>query len=360
MSYYLAARKALLELHEAVDGFAATLHGLTLAHVESWWPDLTYWQPAQVSSFGDYLLSFGHEAARHLDRIRQAWSRCGLVPVAAGGVAGTTVPLSRTSTLRRLGLTGPATTSRDAMWSVDGLLDVVFAAQQATLTASRLAEDYLLFATEPFGYLRLHDSYCRASVYLPQKRNPYALSVVRGSCAVVTGRAAGVVAAVGTGSAQTDNWIYNYGETLEAVELASQMSALITEVAGRASFDTARMADRAPDGFTEPPVWRRPAVAGRPTRRRPRRRGPALAGAGPQSGRGRGAQTGLRVCPPAARPPGPAADLAAGRSARGGRGHRAARGTGADSQRSGRRLADRVTSHHTDNGGSAHERAQDA
>jgi argininosuccinate lyase len=137
------------------------------------------------------------------------------------------------------------------MWSVDGMLDVVFAAQQATLTASRLAEDFLLFATEPFGYLRLHDSHCRASVYLPQKRNPYALSVVRGGCAVVSGRAAGVVAAVGTGSAQTDNWIYNYGETLDAVQLATRMSALIAEVASRASFDTARMADRALDGFTE-------------------------------------------------------------------------------------------------------------
>ena len=251
VSYYLAAREALLELHEAVDGFAATMHGLALTHVESWWADLTYWQPAQVSSFGHYLLSFGHEAARHLDRIRQAWARCGLVPVAAGGVAGTTVPLSRTATLRRLGLDGPATTSRDAMWSVDGLLEVVFAAQQATLTASRLAEDFLLFATEPFGYLRLHDSHCRASVYLPQKRNPYALSVVRGGCAVVTGRAAGVVAAVGTGSAQSDNWIYNYGETLDAVQLATQMSALTAEVASRASFDTARMADRALDGFTE-------------------------------------------------------------------------------------------------------------
>ena len=251
VSYYLAARKALLELHEAVDGFAATMHGLGLTHVESWWADLTYWQPAQVSSLGHYLLSFGHEAARHLDRIRQAWARCGLVPVAAGGVAGTTVPLSRTATLRRLGLDGPATTSRDAMWSVDGLLDVVFAAQQAALTASRLAEDFLLFATEPFGYLRLHDSHCRASVYLPQKRNPYALSVLRGGCAVVSGRAAGVVAAVGTGSAQTDNWIYNYGETLDAIQLATQMSALIAEVASRASFDTARMADRALDGFTE-------------------------------------------------------------------------------------------------------------
>ena len=251
VSYYLAARAELLALHAAVGGFCDTARRLALAHAESWWADLTYWQPAQVSTFGHYLLSFGHEASRHLGRIRRAWDRCALVPVAAGGVAGTTVPLSREATLDRLGLDGPATTSRDAMWSVDGLIDIAHAARQATLTVSRLAEDFLLFASAPFGYVRLHDSHCRASVYLPQKRNPYALSVIRGGYAVVAGRAGGVEAAMGTGSAQTDNWIYSYGETLAALGLARQLVQLMAEVLGRARFDTPRMAALALDGFTE-------------------------------------------------------------------------------------------------------------
>jgi argininosuccinate lyase len=251
VSYYLAARAELLALHAAVGGFSDTARRLALAHAGSWWADLTYWQPAQVSSFGHYLLSFGHEASRHLDRIRQAWARCALVPVAAGGVAGTTVPLSREATLRRIGLEGPATTSRDAMWSVDGLIDIMHAARQAVLTVSRLAEDFLLFASAPFGYIRLHDSHCRASVYLPQKRNPYALTVIRGGYAVVAGRSDGVAAAMGTGSAQTDNWIYSYGETLATLGLARQLVRLMAEVLGKARFDTARMAALALDGFTE-------------------------------------------------------------------------------------------------------------
>jgi argininosuccinate lyase len=251
VSYYLAARAALLAAHETVDGLVSIARRRALAHAESWWADMTYWQPAQVSTFGHYLLSFAYEADRNLDRLRGAWERCALVPVAAGGVAGTTVPLSRETLLRRLGLAGPATTSRDAMWSVDGMLDVAFTAQQTALTARRLAEDFLLFATEPFGYVRLHDSHCRASVHLPQKRNPYALTVVRGGCAVVAGRAAGVAAAAATGSAQTDNWIYNYGETLDALDLARDLSALTAEVIALASFDAARMAAAALDGFTE-------------------------------------------------------------------------------------------------------------
>jgi len=251
VSYYLAARAALLATHETVESLVSIARRRALAHAESWWADMSYWQPAQVSTFGHYLLSFAWEADRNLDRLRGVWERCDLVPAAAGGVAGTTVPLSRAGLLRRLGLTDQATTSRDAMWSVDGMLDVAFAAQQTALTVRRLAEDFLLFATAPFGYIRLHDSHCRASVHLPQKRNPYALTVIRGGSAVVTGRATGVAAAAATGSAQTDNWIYNYGETLEALDLARDLSALTAEVIALAGFDTGRMAGAALDGFTE-------------------------------------------------------------------------------------------------------------
>ncbi|HEY3716133.1 MAG TPA: lyase family protein [Jatrophihabitantaceae bacterium] len=251
VAFYLAARTALLQLHDAVAEFVEVALLRAVGNLETWWADLTYWQPAQVSTFGHYLLSFAHEAARHLDRIEAAWKRCGLVPVAAGGVAGTTVPVSRQAYLRRLGLHGAATTSRDAMWSVDGLLDVVFVADQTAITASRMAEDFMIFTSAPFGYVRLDDAHCRASVYLPQKRNPYALSVVRGGASVVAGRASGLVTSVRTASAQSDNWIYNYGEALETVELAGRMAALMGEVLAKADFDTARMADLAQDGFTD-------------------------------------------------------------------------------------------------------------
>lgn len=251
VAFYLAARDGLLRLHDMVAGFVGTAITRSRQHLESWWADLTYWQPAQVSTFGHYLLSFAHEAARHLDRIEATWTRCGLVPVVAGGVAGTTVPVDRAAYVRRLGLAGAATTSRDAMWSVDGLLDTGFVADHTAITVSRMAEDFLLFASAPFGYVRLHDAHCRASVYLPQKRNPYALSVVRGGASLITGRVSGLVTSLRTASAQTDNWIHNYGEVLETIELAGQLTALMAEVLAKAEFDAERMAASALDGFTE-------------------------------------------------------------------------------------------------------------
>ncbi|HRD64293.1 MAG TPA: lyase family protein, partial [Nocardioides sp.] len=253
VAFYLAARAGLLDLHDSVTSFASAALAGSREHVDTWWSDLTYLQPAQVSSLGHYLLSFGHEASRQLDRVRRAHDACGNLPVAAGGVAGTTVPVCRASYLERLGVTFPATTSRDAMWGTDILVEVAHVATQAALTVSKLAEDLMIFGSPPFGWVRIHDSHSRASVYLPQKRNPYALSVIRGGTSRLLGRATGVLTSVRTPSAQTDNWIYNYGDVLETVELASSLVSLASEVLARATFDRDRLAAAALDDFTEAP-----------------------------------------------------------------------------------------------------------
>lgn len=250
-AFGLACRDLLLTLHRAVNTQAGVLAGLADHHKRTWWADQTYWQPAQVSTLGHYLLSFGFESQRHLGRIEVAWERCGLVPMAAGGVAGTRVPIVPEQYRRRLALRTPPTTTRDAMWSVDGLLDLVMVAEQVTLTATRLAEDLLVYATEPFSWVRLADAHCRASVYLPQKRNPYALIAIRGAHAVVSGRLAGIVTSVHTGSAQTDNWIYNYGEAAECLDIAVRVTNLLAEVMAAAQFDVDRLAASALAGFSE-------------------------------------------------------------------------------------------------------------
>lgn len=251
VAFALAVRAALLRLHHGVHSFVSASIRQAEDHAETCWADLTYWQPAQVSTFGHYLLSGAFEAERHLDRIERAFRRCGLVPVAAGGVAGTTVAFPRARYLSRLALQDEPTTTRDAMWAVDGLLDAGFAAVSTTTTDGRVAEDLQLFATVPFGYVRLSDAHSRASVHLPQKRNPYALSVVRAGAALVAGRVGGLVTSLHTATAQSDNWIFNYGEVLDAVDVAARGAALLGEVVEKAEFDTQRLSASALDGFAE-------------------------------------------------------------------------------------------------------------
>src|SRR6266545_1467033 len=123
-------------------------------------------------------------------------------------------------------------------------------ADQAAVTADRLAEDLEIFSSPQFGYVRLHPSLCRASALMPQKRNPYALAVIRGGAGTLIGRTAGILATQRTPSARTDNWLYAYGEVLGAVGLGQRLVALAGEVVRTLEVDVGALAAGAGHGFT--------------------------------------------------------------------------------------------------------------
>ena len=168
---------------------------------------------------------------RHLDRIESAYGRADVSPAGAGGAGGSRLPLDRARLAELLGFGSVGAHTRDAMWSVDALADAVTAAVQAVATISQFAADLEIFASPAFGYLTLDASLCRASVLMPQKRNPYALAVLRGGAGTLAGRLAGLLATGLTPSARTDNWLYAYGEVTGALDLAGRLVRLGAAVA---------------------------------------------------------------------------------------------------------------------------------
>ncbi len=246
----LALRSRILDLHTAVAGLATRLvqRALELASVP--WNDTTYLQPAQPSSFGYYLAGFAEQAIRDLQRVRSCHRWANLSPGGSGGVGGTSIPLSRGRISDRLGFRRPTRHIRDGMWSADGMVDCTVAATQAVMNADRLAEDLEVFATPQFGYVALGGSSSRASVLLPQKRNPYALAVIRGGCGTLIGRSTGLMSTQRTPSARTDNWLYAYGEVTGSVELAGCLLRLAADVVTTMEVDVGRLADSAGDNFT--------------------------------------------------------------------------------------------------------------
>lgn len=238
----LALRERLLNLHGAAADWAATMAGRGRELAEAVWNDVTYLQPAQPSSFGFYLAGFGEGAVRDLERIRACYRLANRSPAGSGGVGGTVIPLDRERLSARLGFDAPTAHIRDGMWSADVLADAGWAAAQAALTANRLAEDLEIFASPQFGYVRLAGGSSRASAALPQKRNPYALAVIRGGAGTLIGRAAGLMASGRTPSARTDNWLYGYGEAVGAVETAARLVRLAEETAREMEVDREKLA----------------------------------------------------------------------------------------------------------------------
>ena len=189
-------------------------------------PDYTYLQVAQPTTAGHWLLSFAHPALRDLARLEADLDWVNRSPAGAGGVNGSRFAIDRQRLSDLLGFDAPIEHTRDAMWQTDGLTEIAWHAATATTNASRLAEDLQIYGSDEFGLLRIGDELCRASALMPQKRNPYALVVIRGAAGTLLGRAAGLLATQRTPSAQTDNLLYAYGELSGAVVVATRTIAL--------------------------------------------------------------------------------------------------------------------------------------
>ncbi len=250
IAFRLALRKAIIGLHEVTSDLASRLVRQARQHVETAWNDTTYLQPAQPSTFGHYLAGFAEQATRDLHRIEATLEWINVSPGGSGGVAGTSIPIDRERLADRLGFDRPTRNTRDGMWSVDGLVDAAIASVQAGTTLDRLSEDLEVFASPQFGYVELSGGTSRASVLLPQKKNPYSLSVIRGGVGTLIGRATGLMVTQRTPSARTDNWLYGYGETYRSVLLATRLLALGSEVVRSLIVNVPRLAATAGDHFS--------------------------------------------------------------------------------------------------------------
>src|SRR4029078_9061957 len=92
---------------------------------------------------------------------------------------------------------------------------------------TKLAEDLEIWSSAEFDFVDLDDSFSRASVMMPNKRNPYALSIIRGASGILIGRLSGFLAVTKSPSARSDNFIFAYGEVPRGLDLSLRVSALM-------------------------------------------------------------------------------------------------------------------------------------
>jgi argininosuccinate lyase len=208
IAFRLALRARVLELVAAVARFADGLVALAARERDTLFPDYTYAQVGQPTTAGHWSLSFAYPALRDVERLRRDFAWVDRSPGGAGGVNGSRFPLDRGRVAELLGFDGIVPHTRDAIWQTDGLSELASHAAIAATGASRFAEDLELYSSDEFGLLRIGDGLCRASALMPQKRNPYALAVLRGGAGTLIGRATGVLATQRTPSGRTDNLLY--------------------------------------------------------------------------------------------------------------------------------------------------------
>lgn len=211
--------------------------------------DYTYWQSAQPTSFGHYLLGFAYPLLRDLDRLRALYGRVNRCPAGCGSSNGSRLFQDREQLADWLGFEGLVDHARDAMWEADLPIESLSLATTAMVNLDRLGEDLQVFATSEFALVELDDSHARASKIMPQKKNPFALTHVRGLANGLIGELAAAAAAGRTASGQPDNRLMLYGTVPKALGDAADAAALMAEVLQRLAFREEHAARGLEQGF---------------------------------------------------------------------------------------------------------------
>ena len=150
-------------------------------------PGYTHMRRAQAVLWPHYLLAYFEMFARDWERFGEARRRANVLPLGSGALAGSGFPFDREAIARDLGFDGITRNSMDVSGDRDFALDFLYAASVTMLHLSRLAEDWILYSSEEFGWLELGDGVTSGSSLMPQKKNPDSLELIRGKSGRVIG-----------------------------------------------------------------------------------------------------------------------------------------------------------------------------
>ena len=229
-AFQIKVRENLLELALSLAAAGRVLAARALEFRGALMADYTYLLSAQPTSFGHYLLGFAYPCMRDLERLRALYPKVNRSPAGCGSANGSRLPQDRERLAELLGFEGLAVHARDAMWQADLPIEATALLAGVMINLDRLAEDLQIFSTEEFALTELDDRHARASKIMPQKKNPFALTHVRGLANAMIGNLAASAAAGRTPSGQPDNRLLLYGtlpraidDTREAVELMGEV-----------------------------------------------------------------------------------------------------------------------------------------
>jgi argininosuccinate lyase len=172
---------------ELLTALMSALLDLALRYPDAVIPGYTHMRRAQAVLWPHYLLAYFEMFLRDSERVAQARARVNVMPLGSGALAGSAFALDREAMARDLKFESITRNSMDVSADRDFALDYLYAASVAMLHLSRLAEDWILYSSEEFGWLELGDGVTSGSSLMPQKKNPDSLELIRGKAGRVTG-----------------------------------------------------------------------------------------------------------------------------------------------------------------------------
>ncbi|HTG38713.1 argininosuccinate lyase [Sphingomonas sp.] len=249
--FRLWTRDAIDDVLAALDALQDVLLDRAEQHAADVMPGFTHLQSAQPVTLGHHLMAYHAMLGRDISRFRDARARMNECPLGSAALAGTGFPIDRDATAAALGFDRPMGNSLDGVSDRDFALDYLTAATQCALHLSRLAEEFVLWASQPFGFVALSDQWSTGSSIMPQKRNPDAAELVRGHAGRIMGCMTSLMMTMkGLPLAYSKDMQDDKPPVFEAHDLMGLCLAAMTGMVESATFRTDRMRDVADAGFS--------------------------------------------------------------------------------------------------------------
>ncbi len=221
------------------------------AHPEAPMPGRTHLQHAQPVLLAHHLLAHAWPLLRDVERWVDWDARAAISPYGSGALAGSSLGLDPAVVAAELGFDGPVENSIDGTASRDVVAEFAFVVAMLGVDLSRLAEEWIIWATREFGFVTLDDAFSTGSSIMPQKKNPDVAELTRGKAGRLIGDLAGLLATLkGLPLAYNRDLQEDKEPVFDGVDTLALLLPAITGMVATSTFDTARMADLAPQGFS--------------------------------------------------------------------------------------------------------------
>jgi argininosuccinate lyase len=214
-------------------------------------PGRTHLQHAQPVLLAHHLLAHVWPLLRDIERLKDWDERAAVSPYGSGALAGSSLGLDPAAVAAELGFSGPVENSIDGTASRDVVAEFSFVAAMIGVDLSRLAEEIVLWATREFGFVTLDDTYSTGSSIMPQKKNPDVAELARGKAGRLIGDLTGLLSTLkGLPLAYNRDLQEDKEPVFDAVDTLLILLPAFAGMVATMRFDTARMAELAPQGFS--------------------------------------------------------------------------------------------------------------
>ncbi len=180
-------RDEIAQIHELLGSLQKVIVAIADQYSDVVLPGYTHLQRAQPVLFGHYLLAYFEMFDRDRGRLEDCFRRVNVMPLGAGALAGTVLPIDRGFVAKQLGFASVAENSIDAVSDRDFAIEFTAACAQIMMHLSRLSEELVLWSSSEFGFITIADAFTTGSSIMPQKKNPDVAELARGKTGRVYG-----------------------------------------------------------------------------------------------------------------------------------------------------------------------------